>query len=86
MGVSQSLGFSTALRPPYHLRSAQDDREERTSWYFDRRLAGAEQGGAEQHDLVALRAEDRRVVVDLEARAFNLDVQLVSALGGGFTA
>jgi hypothetical protein len=27
---------------------------------------------------------NRRVVVDLQARAFTLDIELVKALGGGF--
>jgi len=29
--------------------------------------------------------QNRQIVADLEARAFALDVQLVRALGGGFT-
>ena len=46
-------------------------------------------GGLANFQTVLL-AEDsvlqtRRIVVDLEARAFTLDIQLVKALGGGFT-
>jgi NodT family efflux transporter outer membrane factor (OMF) lipoprotein len=48
------------------------------------------EGGLANYQTVLL-AEDavlaaRREVVDLEARAFTLDIQLVKALGGGFTA
>jgi NodT family efflux transporter outer membrane factor (OMF) lipoprotein len=48
------------------------------------------EGGLANYQSVLL-AEDavlaaRREVVDLEARAFTLDIQLVKALGGGFTA
>jgi len=46
-------------------------------------------GGLANYQTV-LTAEDRvlagrRAVVDLEARAFSLDIQLIKALGGGFT-
>lgn len=48
------------------------------------------EGGLSNYQSVLL-AEDavlaaRRAVVDLEARAFTLDIQLVKALGGGFSA
>jgi len=47
------------------------------------------EGGLSNYQTVLI-AEDsvlqsRRTVVDLQARAFSLDVQLVKALGGGFT-
>ena len=47
------------------------------------------EGGLANFQTVLL-AEDsvlqaRRTVVDLEARAFTLDIQLIKALGGGFT-
>jgi outer membrane protein TolC len=46
------------------------------------------EGGLSNYQSVLL-AEDtvleaRRIVVDLQARAFTLDVQLVRALGGGY--
>ena len=47
-------------------------------------------GGLADYQSVLL-AEDgvlvnRRLVVDLQARAFTLDIELVKALGGGFQA
>jgi NodT family efflux transporter outer membrane factor (OMF) lipoprotein len=55
------------------------------------RLAGLRYQGQLANYLTVLDAEDRllaarRAVADLEARAFLLDVALVRALGGGFTA
>jgi NodT family efflux transporter outer membrane factor (OMF) lipoprotein len=46
------------------------------------------EGGLADYQSVLLAEDavlvDRRVVVDLKARAFTLDIQLVKALGGGF--
>ena len=46
------------------------------------------EGGLSDYQSVLLVEDsvltDRRVVVDLQARAFTLDIQLVKALGGGF--
>jgi NodT family efflux transporter outer membrane factor (OMF) lipoprotein len=48
------------------------------------------EGGLSDYQSVLLAEDgvlvDRRVVVDLQARAFALDIQLVKALGGGFRA